>query len=202
MCAGAAEAAAAAERFEEADDRLVALERIRELMTAGAKLPKVDLKKLGLARLDEDQVTTGAPRRCQAREAAEELIDPLLALGMERLTLARAGDTCQPVLARSAAIEPKDDADSYDLADDAPEGSDNRLLDALAVLRDSAADVESLRRHFILLGTVLSQVQPGQNPQSLIDTCLWHSRKCSSCFGASTRSCARAVPHTPTPTRR
>jgi hypothetical protein len=108
------------------------------------------------------------------------LIDPLLAVGMERLTLALSQEKpAAPVPSKPPTVEANEDADSYDLADEPPEGSDNRLLDALRVLRESAADVESLRRHFILLGTVLSQVQPGQNPQSLIDTCLWHSRKCS-----------------------
>jgi Zn-dependent protease with chaperone function len=180
LCAGAPEAAAAARRFEEADDRLVALERVRELMTAGAKLPKVDLKKLGIARLDDDEVTQGVRAAARARDAARHLIDPLLAVGMERLTLALSLEKpATPAPSKPPTVEANDDADSYDLADEPPEGSDNRLLDALRVLRESAADVESLRRHFILLGTVLSQVQPGQNAQSLIDTCLWHSRKCS-----------------------
>ena len=52
------------------------------------------------------------------------------------------------------------------------------------MLREAAPDVESLRRHLVLLATVLSQVQPGQNPQSLIDTCLWHSRQCSDLLRA------------------
>ena len=179
LCALAPDAADAVKAWDKADDRLVALERLRELITAGVRLPKVDLKELGLARLGENEVQAGLREVAGERDAARQKLDRVLAGGMERLSLALSLEKSLAAAAPAAPTRAPSTEDSYDLADQAAPGSDDRLLDALRVLREAASDVESLRRHFNLLGMVLSQVQPGQNPQSLIDTVLWHSRKCS-----------------------
>ena len=184
LCALATDAAAAVKAWGKADDKLVALERLRELMTAGVKLPKVDLKELGLARLGEDEVHAALRHVAADRDAARRALDSVLTGGMQRLTLALTLEKSLGLGPAAAAPKKPASEDSYDLADESAEGSDDRLLDALRVLREAAADVESLRRHFGLLAAVLSQVQPGQNPQSLIDTVLWHSRKCSDLLRA------------------
>ena len=177
LVAAAGALAGAAKQFDEADDKLVALERVRELMTAGVKLTKVNPKDLGLARIDEPSVQAALKTVAVTRDGARRRLDHALAGGMERLSLALS---LEKVAVPATAAQPAPVAeDSYDIVEAPKVGSDDLLLDALRVLRESAADVEALRRHFILLGTVLSQVQPGQNPQSLIDTVLWHSRKCS-----------------------
>jgi Zn-dependent protease with chaperone function len=180
LCASTVHLKATAKQFEEADDRLVALERVRELMTAGIKLPKVDPKDLGISRLTADEIHAALKSAARERDLAREMLDRVLAGGMERLSLALSLEVSAGAAASAALSSPSDESqDAYDLADAAAAGSDDLLLDALRVLRESASDVESLRRHYILLGTVLSQVQPSENRQGVIDTVLWHSRKCS-----------------------
>ena len=192
LCAAAADTSAA-KAFEEADDRLIALERVRELLTAGIT-PKADAKQLGLSRVNEGEVTAALRTVGAARDVARERLDRILDAGMERLTVALSLEKSGAPAPAAAPAQSSDNQDSYDLAEPPPAGSDDRLLDALRVLREAAADVESLRRHFTLLGTVLSEVQPGESRQAVIDTALWHSRKCADLL-RSIHGTLRAAPY-------
>jgi hypothetical protein len=159
----------AAEQFDKADDRMIAVARARILRAAGER---VDAKELGFTRGDEGELQATITAAAQNKRAATMLLDPVLADAMLRMEIALSLEP-KPQSAKPQAAEP---ADEYDIADAPAAGSNDRLRDALTALRGAATTVESLRQNFYLLGPLLSHLRQEGNSEHLIQEILARSK--------------------------
>jgi hypothetical protein len=154
---------AAAEDFEKADGKLMLVARVRELRGAGER---VSAKEFELTRGDDEELTRIHRDATAKKSAAEALLKELLEHSMSRLRLALA-------LEPSNKAKPRDE---YELADEPEAGSGDRLEVALRALQSAAAEVEALRHHFVLLGTLLSRCNENNNREDLVNCALNRSR--------------------------
>ena len=163
-------ATAAAEQYEKADERMIAVARARVLRAAGER---VDAKELEFTRADESELRATLTAAAQRKRAAELVLNNVLADAMLRMEIALSLEpTPEPAKAQAAA-EP---ADEYDLADAPAAGSQDLLRGALTALRSCAPTVESLRQNFYLLGTLGPRLRPENNSEHLVEEVLARSK--------------------------
>lgn len=160
-------ARAAAAEFSRADERLIAVARVRDLRTAGERF---SVKEFNLARGDDEELSRIKREATVRKSNAQLLLNELLPDSMVRLRLALS---LEPQPKQPAICQPRDE---YDLADEPTPGSGDHLEAALRVLATVASDIEWLRQHFIVLGTLLSRCSSDSNREQLVEIVLSRSR--------------------------
>jgi hypothetical protein len=169
----APQAAEAAEQYQKADERLIAVAVARALRSAGER---VDAKELKFSRADETELSATFQAATAAKARAETVLTEVLGDAVKRLELALSLEP-KPNKKKSVETAPENDWGEYELADEPASGSGDRLLDALRALRAAAPHTESLRQHFYQLGMLLSRLRPEHNSESLIAVVLRRSEK-------------------------
>jgi Zn-dependent protease with chaperone function len=162
-------ATAAAEQYEKADERIIAVARARVLRAAGER---VDPKELEFKRGDEAELQAIITAAAQNKRAAELVLNEVLAEAMLRMEIALSLEAKE----ESPKPQTAEPADEYDLADAPAAGSKDLLRDALTALRSCAPTVESLRQNFYLLGTLGPRLRPENNSEHLIEELLARSK--------------------------
>jgi hypothetical protein len=171
----APDARRAAEAFAEADAELVSIARVTSLRHACVK--KIDPKLFNLTSVDEPSLRATAHDASVRREAAMNILNQVLTIGLQRMELALSLNAPKIIAPDPAADE---DFGEYTVSEPPKPGSDDRLADAMRCLCSVAPLVEDVRQQYYLMGTLFSQCKPESNPDELVGAVIAASRRLSN----------------------